>query len=69
MSGLRHPTNCYPQDRGGVVVVVDMFLSVLSVILNLVTVSAIRERGQLTMWSVLLAHLCLSNLVSSVLVS
>ena len=51
------------------VVVVDMFLSVLSVILNLVTVSAIRERGQLTMWSVLLAHLCLSNLVSSVLVS
>ena len=50
-------------------VILDMFLAVISVIMNLVVISAIRERPKMNMIHILLANLCMSNLVSSVLVS
>ena len=58
-----------PHERGGLVVIVDMFLAVISVVMNLIVISAIRERPKMGMVHILLANLCMSNLVSSVLVS
>ena len=58
-----------PHERGGLVVIVDMFLAIISVVMNLIVISAIRERPKMGMVHILLANLCVSNLISSVLVS
>lgn len=57
------------QEQGGIVVIIDMLLSVVTVITNLVTISAIREQEHMNMFHILLANLTISNLVSSVLVT
>ena len=51
------------------VVITEMLLSVVTVITNLVTISAIREQDNMNMFHILLANLTISNLVSSVLVN
>ena len=60
------------QTQGGVVVLVDMVLGLLSVVINLVVITAIRrqatDRDNLNMFNLILIHLCVSNLVSAVLV-
>ena len=60
------------QAQGGVVVLVDMVLGLLSVVINLVVITAIRrqatDRDNLNMFNLILIHLCVSNLVSAVLV-
>ena len=62
-------TTLSQQEQGGMVVITDMLLSVVTVITNLVTISAIREQETMTMIHILLANLIISNLVSSVLVT
>ena len=57
-------------ERGGLVVVTDMSLAVVSVVLNLVVVTAIKEKETtIGIVNVLLANLCLSNLTRCNLVS
>ena len=58
-----------PQDQGGIVVIIDMFLSIFSVIMNLVVISAIRDKDNINMYQILIANLCISNLICCVLVS
>ena len=61
------------QMQGGVVVMVDMILGLLSVVTNIVVITAIRrettERDNWNMFKLILIHLCISNLVSAVLVT
>ena len=58
-----------PHERGGLVVILDMGLAILSIIMNLVVISGIREREKMNMYHILLANLCISNLISAVLVT
>ena len=57
-----------PHEKGGLVVILDMSLTILSIIMNLVVISGIREREKMNMYHILLANLCISNLISAVLV-
>ena len=55
--------------QGGMVVVSDMLLAVSSVVVNLMVITAIKEKESgVNLHHLLLANLCLSNLVSAVLV-
>ena len=69
MTNLTTMMDANAQEQGGLVVILDMSISVLSVIMNLVAISAIREKESMNMFHILLANLCISNLISSVLVS
>ena len=69
VTGHEHWPPLSQQEQGGVVVITDMLLSVVTVITNLVTISAIREQDTMTMVHILLANLTISNLISSVLVN
>ena len=55
---------------GAVVVVFDMSLSLISVVANLIVITAIKENESLlgNTFNVLLANLCFSNLVAAVFV-
>ena len=56
-------------ERGGLVVIVDMLLAVSSVVLNLIVITAIKEKeATIGMFNLVLVNMCLSNLTSAVLV-
>ena len=58
-----------PFSRGALVVVLDMTLAVLSVVMNLIVLTAIREKEAVAgVTNLLLANLCFSNLTSAALV-
>ena len=58
-----------PQERGGLVLIIDMGLAVISVVLNLIVITAIKENQAVPgVLNLVLGNLCLSNLTSAVLV-
>ena len=66
---LLNPTNWSLMHQGGLVVVLDMTITVFSVIANLVVITSIREKEEMLAVevSLLLANLCASNLLSAIL--
>ena len=64
------PGHLAPMERGALVVVLDMSLAVLTVVMNLVVLTALKEgeAAKVALTNLLLGNLCLSNLASAALV-
>ena len=59
-----------PLERGAMVVILDMSLAVISVVMNLVVLTAIKEKegAVVGVVNLVLANLCISNLAGAALV-